>query len=279
MAQLWLRLHTSVARTAKLQLLDAEDFRTLINLWCLTKEHDGTLPPIREIAWNLHRAEAEMLEAMERLRGEKLLDFDGATWRPHDWGQWQFASDGPAAANERKRKQRAKTYDVTAQKNDSQNGSHNDVTPTCHNDVTTESRRCHATEQSRAEQIQSRVDTPLPPLDEPTPVELCTKRITDAYPKGISAHLVAQAIVDQAGPTLQHLEAIERNTLAWCECWADEPQYAPNVARWIREGGWLKPPPKVQLAPTSGVTDEEINAIIAANRRADGKRKSHSSGS
>jgi len=181
-AELWLRLYVGVSRCAKLQLLPAEDFRTLINLWCIAKENGGELPSVRQVAWVLRVEEGEMMERMERLRGEGLLECEGGVWSPHDWGEWQYPSDDPGAARERKRRERERKRGNGVGLETINRGNCNEAklstslnghevggvssevveskgSQACHADVTTMSRSCHAgvTLQSRVE--KRRVDT------------------------------------------------------------------------------------------------------------------------
>lgn len=87
--------------------------------------------------------------------------------------------------------------------------------------------------------------SPLPPIDQPTPVELAVHAITEAHPKGVSETLLAQAITQQIRGQNEpaRLQQLLSNTLAWCVVWRDDPQHAPNLLRWLAEGGWRKPPP------------------------------------
>jgi hypothetical protein len=42
---LWLRLYTNVPENQKLQQMPAEEFRTLVSFWCITKDNlDRTVP-------------------------------------------------------------------------------------------------------------------------------------------------------------------------------------------------------------------------------------------
>jgi len=109
---------------------------------------------------------------------------------------------------------------------------------------------------------------PLPPIGEPTPVEIATDAIAEAHPKGVSKTLLAQAITEQIrGPNEPAtLATLRKNTLAWCQVWRDDPKHAPELLRWMRSGGWLKPPPVAVSPPGSDITDELIEQIFAEVR-------------
>jgi hypothetical protein len=85
--------------------------------------------------------------------------------------------------------------------------------------------------------------------------------ITAAHPKGVSGVLLAQAIAEQIrGPNeLAKLTKLLANTLAWCKVWAEDWKHAPDLLRWLRQGGWLKPPPATKngngVAPPKDVVD------------------------
>ena len=75
-------------------------------------------------------------------------------------------------------------------------------------------------------------------------------------------NLVVSAICDvwsDAGGDVEQMELLRVNGLAWCAHWREQG-YTPNLARWIREYGWLTGPPapkpaQVERGPNPNAID------------------------
>lgn len=96
----WLRLYTNVLDDPKVQLLSDKDFRRWINLLCLAKEHDGTLPDLCDVAWRLRIDEEECASLLNHLTSKGLLDKNGNMLSPHNWSKRQFSEDRKCKAPE-----------------------------------------------------------------------------------------------------------------------------------------------------------------------------------
>lgn len=98
----WFRLYSEVVDDPKVQALPAEVFKAWINLLCLTSQHDGTLPPVADIAFRLRVSQTKAVSMLEKLRSAGLLDGD----TPHNWEGRQFIGDGSTARVHRYRNKR-----------------------------------------------------------------------------------------------------------------------------------------------------------------------------
>jgi hypothetical protein len=100
----WFRLYDNTLDDPKVQRLSLENFQAWINLLCLTSKHDGTLPPIEEIAFRLRKSPHRMAKIVGELQIVELLDqTEDGLLRPHNWEELQYKSDTSA---ERMRKLR-----------------------------------------------------------------------------------------------------------------------------------------------------------------------------
>lgn len=110
----WLRLYVDLIDSEKIQTLPPEDFRLLINLWCLAKECDGVLPSPARIAWRLRDVTGDVTVALQRLVRDGLLDEKDGVLTPHDWAEHQYEHSG---SRDRMRKyrerQRSEKKEVT----------------------------------------------------------------------------------------------------------------------------------------------------------------------
>jgi len=90
------------------QTLPLRLFKAWVNLLCLARESDGFLPPLKDIAYELHFSVGDVTKIIQDLENAGLLDKIEDTWEPHDWQVWQFESDTSAV---RMRRHRAKSCD------------------------------------------------------------------------------------------------------------------------------------------------------------------------
>ena len=140
----WLRLHTSILESVKIQSLPAPLFKAWTNLLCISRIFDGVLPSDEEIAFrlrvNVKQATRIIDDLVQRSLIDRLTDNERVM---HDWGDHQYDSDSNA---ERQRAYRKRLKE--------RNALHNGNVP----------------EQSRAEQIQSRAESEaertMPPISQ-----------------------------------------------------------------------------------------------------------------
>jgi hypothetical protein len=89
----WFRLHTCTLNDPKVQRLPGETFKGWINLLCLAKENNGTLPDRPTVAFALRMTEKQAAQLVETLTENGLIDQTETGLCPHNWGQRQYISD------------------------------------------------------------------------------------------------------------------------------------------------------------------------------------------
>jgi len=124
MAKPWVRLYRDAILKPKVGRLTLEERGFWASLLMLSDD-DGTLPSEEDVAWAARVSETEVIGLMSRLVTAGLVTRDShdgvTTYRLHDWGDHQHASDADPTARERKQRQRerekaqksAVTRDVT----------------------------------------------------------------------------------------------------------------------------------------------------------------------
>jgi hypothetical protein len=101
----WFRLYVEILNDPKIQRLQPALHKIWINLLCVAALHDGALPPIADLAFNIRLTEKDAAKAVEQLIAAGLLDRDGEVLRPHNWDGRQPQSDTSTARVQRHRKQ------------------------------------------------------------------------------------------------------------------------------------------------------------------------------
>lgn len=105
----WLRLYTGILDCRKIQVLSDRLFRVLVSLWCIAKDHDGVLPPVADIAWRLRATPERTAAWLRELQQAQLLDeVEPGCYRPHNWGEHQYESDGNSAEKTRRYRTRVR---------------------------------------------------------------------------------------------------------------------------------------------------------------------------
>lgn len=89
----WFRVDDGLVDDPKVQQLSDRLFRAVINLWCITSQSDGNLPPADQVAFKLRLPPAKAAKVLAELRGAGLIDDDETGARPHNWNGRQFKSD------------------------------------------------------------------------------------------------------------------------------------------------------------------------------------------
>lgn len=239
---LWFRVYTKIVRSKKIQSLNPELFRFLINLWAVAKESDGILPEIDELAWLLHVRRETAEKWISQLISKSLLDEIDGKLVPHDWDEHQFESD---SSTERVRALRKRRCNVASEKVE------RSMKQPCN------APRARATEQSRADTEQN-PQTPFTdeaPADPPPPtlpsggsvprkeIEALTARMRSRHPgtrKGgrgeVAKRLEAIWRKTKAGEREGILALVEKNHESMCGCrdWTkDGGAFAPGLPVWL----------------------------------------------
>lgn len=96
----WFRVHDELVDDPKIQRLPGDTVKALLNLWCLTSQNDGLLPPADDIAFKLRLTPAKVAKLLSVLGECGLIDSDEEGLRPHNWNARQYKSDvaDPTAA-------------------------------------------------------------------------------------------------------------------------------------------------------------------------------------
>jgi hypothetical protein len=89
----WFRCFDDLVDDPKVQQLPAEQFKGLINLWCLASKNDGALPPVADIAFKLRIKAEKVGKLLGALRLAGLLEDEDGVTRPHNWNARQYKSD------------------------------------------------------------------------------------------------------------------------------------------------------------------------------------------
>lgn len=100
----WFRVYDDILDDPKVQNLTPQQFKNLVNLWCVAKRCGGEIPPVADVAWRMRIAPRAAKHLVAELQALKFIDVlaDGRLV-PHNWNGRQFASD---TSTERVRKHR-----------------------------------------------------------------------------------------------------------------------------------------------------------------------------
>jgi hypothetical protein len=101
----WFRVDDGLVDDPKVQCLSDRLFRAVVNLWCVTSQCGGNLPPVNDIAFKLRLTPAKAAGLLAELRAANLIDEDETGIRPHNWNGRQFKSDVSTERVKRFRKQ------------------------------------------------------------------------------------------------------------------------------------------------------------------------------
>lgn len=110
----WFRVDDGLVDDPKVQQLPDRLIVAMLNLWCITSQCGGNLPPIAEIAFKLRITPPKVTKLLSELRAANLIDDDDEGTRPHNWKARQFKSDVTDPTNaERQRRYRNRDKTVT----------------------------------------------------------------------------------------------------------------------------------------------------------------------
>lgn len=90
---LWWRAYSSARHDPKVQRLSGDAFKAWFNLLCLASEHDGILPDISDVAYELRRSEEAAKKLLDDFIERELLDVTDRGVTPHNWNGRQYKSD------------------------------------------------------------------------------------------------------------------------------------------------------------------------------------------
>ena len=110
---MWFRFHVESLNDPKVQQLPAELFKMWVNLLCLAKKHNGTLPSEDDCSFALRETKEAFHERFIALQEAGLFDksvTDDETFHPHNWNKRQYKSD---TSTERVKAHRKRTRNVT----------------------------------------------------------------------------------------------------------------------------------------------------------------------
>lgn len=94
----WFRFYDDAVNDPKVQRLSGDRFKTWVNLLCLASKNNGTLPPLKDIAFMLRMSDERVSALLDGFCASGLLDpvevLDGCmSYTPHNWDKRQFKSD------------------------------------------------------------------------------------------------------------------------------------------------------------------------------------------
>ena len=101
----WLRFYVRTLNNTKAQRLPGNTFKGWVNLLCLAKETDGSLPPDEDISFRLRLSKSKTESLLNTLRSNGLIDGN----KMHDWDEMQYPSDSSTERVKRHR-ERAKEH-------------------------------------------------------------------------------------------------------------------------------------------------------------------------
>jgi DNA-binding transcriptional ArsR family regulator len=107
----WFRVYDDLVDDPKVQRLSGEMVKSLLNLWCLASQNDGTLPAADDIAFKLRMTPTKVAKLLSVLGECGLIDSDETGLRPHNWSGRQYKSD---VSNERVKRFRERKCNVTS---------------------------------------------------------------------------------------------------------------------------------------------------------------------
>ena len=90
----WFRFYTEALNDPKVQRLPAPLFKSWVNMLCIAKQYDGTLPTIEDIAYALRLSEVATSDIIGKLILHNLIDINPmGKMTPHEWNTRQYKSD------------------------------------------------------------------------------------------------------------------------------------------------------------------------------------------
>ena len=100
----WWRAYDDAIDNPKLLKLSDAMHRAWFTLQCIASANGGVLPPAGDIAVRLRIKPAKVAEWLTKLVQAKLMDNDDGVFRPHNWDDRQFKTDGSDPTNSQRQK-------------------------------------------------------------------------------------------------------------------------------------------------------------------------------
>ena len=192
--RVWCRLYEELVDDPKLQMLPANLFKTVINVWCLAIRSRGVLPPVQEMAWKLHVSIEDMQQQFDELVTRGLIDVtcdkNGVTTAsPHNWKERQFESD---TSKERTRKYRERVKESKR---------HCDVTTAV--TVTAPENRIQITDkEDKAAAVVSELPRAKAALPSVTELQKLSDRLLDAASPCLASQAIAPGLAAMTDPQI-----------------------------------------------------------------------------
>lgn len=251
----WFRLDDDVVNDPKVQSLPDVLFRAWVNVLCVASKHDGKLPALRDTAFILRVTDAKAAEILTKLCHAGLLDKEGETFVPHNWGKRQFktdAADTTSAVRQKRYRERHRNGDS----NDDSNVTRNAVTS-----VTDKRPHTHTETHTEAEKKETRA---------------CALAVDDGWPADYREQFWAEYPNKVGKPkALAKLDLARKHGVKFADVMDGLDRYIAskppdrawlNPETFINQERWTDQPAKVENEKTG-------NIIQAADRLVDAARK------
>lgn len=111
----WFRFYAESVNDPKVQRLPAHLFKTWVNLLCIASSHEGTLPRVEDMAFQLRMSNHDLQSHIDELIGLSLVDIrPDQALEPHNWKVRQYVSDTSKERTKKYRKNiKKRACDVT----------------------------------------------------------------------------------------------------------------------------------------------------------------------
>lgn len=157
---LWWRAYSSARHDPKVQRLSGDAFKAWFNLLCLAAEHNGVLPDIPDVAFELRRSEEATKKLLDDFIERELLDVTEHGVSPHNWSGRQYKSD---VSTDRVKRFRQRTRNVSETPSESETEPEADTDP--------EANASGGRARKEPSDGKSRSGTRLPDDWQPAPLE------------------------------------------------------------------------------------------------------------
>lgn len=109
----WFRVDDGLVDDPKVQQLPDRLIVAILNLWCITSQCGGNLPPPAQVAFKLRTTTSKAIKLIDELRTAGLIEDDEEGSRPHNWRSRQFKSDVTDPTNAERQKRFKDRHKVT----------------------------------------------------------------------------------------------------------------------------------------------------------------------
>lgn len=255
----WLRLYTDLRNKRKVMELPADVFRVWVLCLCAAKDLDGSLPCIRDLAFDLRCDEATLAAQIKHLISSNLIDEDGGKMVMHDWSEHQYETAAERMRNSRERKKTERYMNGATSAQHSCNGGAT-VAQQC--DAQRERERDTEADTEAEREKERKNACANNPISAPSLVSTPTrtadpdlspyaKAIFQKHPKGRKVSLqhveraLCQAVGDSVNPEQAAADLVARHA-GWCESadWRKKGgEYCPWIEKWLVSAKAFADPP------------------------------------